>query len=100
MNLSPSKMAFMSINERQAEEVSNTEWLSLQGLRCGLSGKIIALHGDSDSVTRLHALGFLPGRTIRHRNTAPLGDPVAYEINGQKISMRRSEACLVEIEME
>jgi ferrous iron transport protein A len=69
----------------------------LDRVRGGRSARIVALHGDSDSVSRLHALGFLPGRMVRHRNTAPLGDPVAFEIQGQKISMRRSEARLVEV---
>jgi ferrous iron transport protein A len=71
---------------------------TLENLRRGESGKILGIFGDSDSVVRLHALGFLPGRLVRHCHTAPLGDPVAYEIDSQKISMRRADASLVEIE--
>jgi Fe2+ transport system protein FeoA len=89
----------METNDRRVEKMLDVGSCTLADLKRGLSGRVTALRGDSDSVTRLHALGFLPGRVIRHRNTAPLGDPVAFEINGQKISMRRSEARLVEIEM-
>jgi len=71
---------------------------TLESLRAGECGKILGIVGDSDSVGRLHALGFLPGRLVRHRHTAPLGDPVAYEIDSQKISMRRADASLVQIE--
>jgi len=77
---------------------SGVDWFSLEELRQRRSARIVALHGNSDSVTRLHALGFLPGRKLRHRNTAPLGDPVAFEIHDQRISMRRAEARVVEIE--
>jgi Fe2+ transport system protein FeoA len=89
----------METNDRWVEKQQAAKVCTLADLRRGLCAKIKALHGDSDSVTRLHALGFLPGRSVRHRNTAPLGDPVAFEINGQKISMRHSEARLVEIEI-
>jgi len=72
---------------------------TLDKLRRGLVGRIVELHGEDDRVARLHSLGFLPGREVRHQNTAPLGDPVAYEIQGQKICMRRNEASLVQIEV-
>jgi len=58
----------------------------------------LEVHGETETVTRLHALGFLPGKVVRHRNTAPLGDPLAYEIEGQKISMRKIDARVVQIE--
>jgi ferrous iron transport protein A len=73
--------------------------LYLDGLRGGQCGVIVGVEGESDAVTRLQALGFLPGREVRHRNTAPLGDPVAFAVAGQKVSMRRTEARLVEIRL-
>lgn len=85
----------------QADPVSGNGrggWRSLAQLGKGEWGRVVEIHGDSDTVTRLHALGFLRGCEVRHRNTAPLGDPVAYEFNGQKVSLRRAEARLVQIE--
>lgn len=74
---------------------------TLDQLGRGRSARILAVRGDDEnSAARLHALGFLPGRKVRHRNTAPLGDPRAYELDGQKVSLRRKEAALVEIEEE
>lgn len=70
---------------------------TLEQLQNGIATRIKWVHGESDSATRLHALGVLPGRRIERRNTALFGDPVAYSVDGQKISMRRSEASLVEI---
>lgn len=69
----------------------------LSDLKRGQTAMVLRIHGESDTVTRLYALGLLPGSRIRHTNTAPLGDPVAYLIEGQKISMRRADSICVEI---
>ncbi len=65
----------------------------------GCSATVIAVHGDNASAARLYALGFLPGRTVTHRNTALFGDPNAYEVDSQKIALRASEARLVEVSL-
>lgn len=72
--------------------------LNLDGIKAGQVYRIVGIDGESDAAARLQALGFLEGRLVRHRNTAPLGDPMAYEIDGQKISLRRSEAKHVLVE--
>jgi len=71
---------------------------TLDRLRGERWATIVAVQGESESTARLHAMGFLPGRKVRHRNTAPLGDPAAYELENQKVSLRRSEAAMVEIQ--
>lgn len=71
--------------------------LLLTELQPGRTARIVHIHGDGSTTTRLHALGLLPEQTIRRQNTAPLGDPVAYDVEGQKISLRFSEAKLVEV---
>ena len=74
--------------------------MNLSDLKRGLRARVVAIHGESDVVSRLHALGVLPGSAVRHANTAPLGDPVAYEVDGQKIGIRRADVACVEIEEE
>jgi len=71
---------------------------TLDQLAKNAKARVLEVHGETETVTRLHALGFLPGKVVRHRNTAPLGDPLAYEIEGQKISMRKIDARVVQIE--
>lgn len=72
--------------------------MTLAELRGNGWAKIVAIHGEDERAVRLHALGFLPGRKVRHRNTAPLGDPLAFELEGHKVSLRSAEAACVEIE--
>ena len=43
-------------------------------------------------------LGFIPGRMVKVTRHAPLGDPISVELDGQEISLRRSEAAIIHIE--
>lgn len=59
--------------------------------------EITEIRSDCARAGRLAALGFLPGNRIRIAHVAPLGDPISVEMEGQKISVRRAEAALIEI---
>ncbi len=59
--------------------------------------EITAISSDSRHAGRLASLGFLPGRRVRVCRVAPLGDPISIEMEGQIISVRRTEAELVEV---
>jgi ferrous iron transport protein A len=47
---------------------------------------------------KLIEMGCLPGETITLSNIAPLGDPIAIEISGYLLSMRKDEASTVVLE--
>lgn len=79
-------------------EVLEMSEMRLDGIASGRDYRVVGVEGEDDISSRLHSLGFLEGRLVRRRNTAPLGDPVAYEIDGQKISLRRREARHVVVE--
>jgi ferrous iron transport protein B len=46
---------------------------------------------------RITEMGFVKGKKVRVIKNAPLQDPVEYEIMGYNVSLRRSEAELVEV---
>ena len=46
---------------------------------------------------RITEMGFVKGKKVRVIKNAPLQDPVEYEIMGYNVSLRRSEAQLVEV---
>ncbi len=46
---------------------------------------------------RIIEMGFVRGQKVRVIKNAPLRDPIEYELMGYKISLRRSEAKLVEV---
>ena len=61
------------------------------------SVEIVEILSDCGRAGRLAALGFLPGCRVRISRVAPLGDPISIEMEGQEISLRRSEADLISV---
>ena len=48
--------------------------------------------------TKLIDMGLFPGKEIRLLFKAPLGDPIAIDVQGYTLSLRREEAALISIE--
>lgn len=59
--------------------------------------EVVTIPGDCGSSGRLASLGLLPGVRLRISRIAPLGDPISVEMAGQEISVRRTEARLIEV---
>ena len=58
---------------------------------------IVKLDGPHGLCRRLLAMGFLPGAPVRIVQVAPLGDPLTVDLDGWRVSLRRSEAALLEV---
>ena len=66
----------------------------------GQKGVVIGFSDDSPVARRLMELGLVPGRSIVYMRNAPLHDPLEVKIGDLFLSLRRSEASLVAIELE
>ena len=71
---------------------------SLAELKKGQRAVVRSFTNDSLS-SKLIEMGCLPGETIFLSKTAPLGCPMAVNIAGYELSLRREEAALVVIEV-
>jgi len=69
----------------------------LSELRTGEEGIITKVLGHGAFRKRITEMGFVKGKKVIVIKNAPLQDPVEYEILGYKVSLRRSEASLVQI---
>lgn len=69
----------------------------LGGIKHKETVEIVEINSDCSRAGRLAALGFLPGRRVRISRVAPLGDPISIEMEGQEISVRRTEADLIRV---
>jgi ferrous iron transport protein B len=58
---------------------------------------IIKVHGRGAFRQRITEMGFIKGKNVEVIRNAPLQDPVEYRIMGYNVSLRRSEAYLVEV---
>ena len=71
--------------------------LNLSDLQTGDEGVITKVMGHGSFRRRITEMGFVKGKKVKVIKNAPLLDPVEYEIMGYHVSLRRSEAKLIEI---
>ncbi|MGE5499179.1 MAG: FeoB small GTPase domain-containing protein, partial [Syntrophothermus sp.] len=69
----------------------------LSDLKTGEEGIITKVSGHGAFRKRITEMGFVKGKKVKVIKNAPLQDPVEYEIMGYQVSLRRSEARLVEV---
>ncbi len=72
--------------------------ISLAQLSLGQSARVIQLSSSGEIAQRLLEMGVTPGVEIRLIGSAPLGDPLEYELRGYRLCMRRTEAEQIEVE--
>jgi ferrous iron transport protein A len=70
---------------------------TLDQLKIGESA-IIKSFMQNDLALKFIEMGCLPGEKITLTNIAPLGDPIAIEVSGYHLSMRKNEASTMQLE--
>ena len=70
---------------------------TLATLPTGATGVVVALSAGNAALTRLREMGLVPGTRFTLVRRAPLGDPIEISLRGSLLSLRRSEAELIEI---
>ncbi len=71
-------------------------YMTLADLKTGESAVIVKILGHGAFRKRVMEMGFVRGREVKSLLTAPLQDPVKYSLMGYEVSLRRSEAELIE----
>ncbi len=71
---------------------------TLYDLLEGEEGIILKIKGRGQFRQRLSEMGFVVGKKVSVIRKAPLGDPIEYKIMGYHISLRNSEAQLIEVD--
>jgi ferrous iron transport protein A len=69
----------------------------LSDLPPGSSAIIERLASGVPALTRLREMGLVPGTVIQLVRRAPLGDAIEISVRGGLLSLRRSEAELIEV---
>jgi ferrous iron transport protein A len=73
--------------------------LSLDKLHAGQHATIQAIQGDDAIVQRLYEMGLLEGEEVELVGFAPLGDPLEIRLRDYRLSLRRSEAGRVTVQL-
>jgi ferrous iron transport protein A len=72
---------------------------SLDQLRAGERARIASLQGDDVIVQRLLEMGLFEGEEVEVLGFAPFGDPMEIRLRDYRLSLRRSEAARVLIQV-
>jgi ferrous iron transport protein A len=70
---------------------------TLNEISIGKRGRVTSVSGVDEVSVRLMEMGLTPGVEFAVVGSAPLGDPLEIELRGYRLSVRRSEAALVEV---
>ena len=73
---------------------------TLDKFNVGETGLIKKVNGEGPLRRRLLDMGVTPGTSVYLRKKAPLGDPIEITIRGYELTLRKSEASLVVLEVE
>ena len=65
----------------------------------GESGVVKSVSGEGKIKRRLVDLGITPGAEIAMRKKAPLGDPIEVTVRNYELTLRKTEACCVSMEV-
>src|SRR5512140_3448893 len=71
--------------------------ITLYDLIEGEKGIILKIKGRGQFRQRLMEMGFIAGKPVEVIKKAPLRDPIEYKILGYHVSLRNSEARLIEV---
>jgi len=93
----PEQRAVKSIEAPQAAPAST---MTLAQLTTGRIATVRALTGTDSISARLLEMGMVPGTTVTLVGKAPLGDPLEFELRGYRLSLRKTEAERVAIEVQ
>ena len=64
------------------------------------SGNVVAVGGEGRIRRRLFDMGITPGADVVMRKRAPLGDPIEVTLRGYELTLRKTEAECVTVEVK
>jgi len=79
--------------------LTSMERLKLSNVANGQSVVVHAIEA-SDLRVKLLEMGLVEGKHLRVLYRAPFGDPMAIDVEGYVLSLRKDEAILVDVEMQ
>lgn len=71
---------------------------TLKEMKPGEIAVVKKVHGEGGLRRRILDMGIIRGSQLEMVKKAPLGDPIEVKIKGYDLSLRQTEAALVEVE--
>jgi DtxR family transcriptional regulator, Mn-dependent transcriptional regulator len=83
----------------RVEEEGAVRHVPLNTLRVGQRGVIVRVGSKGPVKRRMMDMGLVPGSEVSVLRVAPLGDPIEFTVKGYSLSLRKSEAREIEVEV-
>ena len=87
------ELFFVPLHKRK----NKIDKMKLSELKTGEKGVIVRVSGHGGFRKRIIEMGFVKGKEVEVLLNAPLKDPVKYKVMGYEVSLRHSEAELIEV---
>ena len=71
---------------------------TLREAKVGQDAVVVKLHGEGATKRRIMDMGITKGVQVHIRKVAPLGDPIEISVRGYELSIRKTDAEMIEIE--
>lgn len=71
---------------------------TLKNVRIGGNATVVKLHGEGAVRRRIMDMGVTKGANVYVRKVAPLGDPIQITVRGYELSVRKSDAAMIEVQ--
>lgn len=71
---------------------------TLRDVGIGETAVITKLQGTGATKRRIMDMGMTKGTAVTVRKYAPLGDPIELNVRGYELTLRKSDAALIEVE--
>lgn len=81
------------VDEKAAER------LFLKDLKAGQRAVVVRVGGSGQVKRRMMDMGMVPGSEVEVVRVAPFGDPIEFSVKGYSLSLRKTEAANIEVEL-
>ncbi len=71
---------------------------TLKECKVGDTVKVVKIHGSGPVKRRIMDMGITKGIEIYIRKVAPLGDPIELNLRGYELSIRKTDAEMIEVQ--
>ncbi|MEA2008028.1 MAG: metal-dependent transcriptional regulator [Chloroflexota bacterium] len=79
-------------------EITNDQ-IPLHKLKKGQNAIVVHVGGKGAAKRRMMDMGLVPGSEVKVVRVAPLGDPIEFTVKGYSLSLRKSEASNIKVEI-
>lgn len=70
---------------------------TLKDVQPGDRAVVVKLHGEGPLKRRIMDMGITKGVEVLVQKVAPLGDPIEVKVRGYELSLRKTEADMIEV---